>query len=97
MMILHLAAISVDLAAGCHAALLLEQAGWHLSNKLAVPHNIPIELLPPLTLQENVWQFRVPECRARARGPEPSASQKNQVREPATIVVLPGERPMLLT
>jgi hypothetical protein len=64
MMILHLAAISVDLAAGCHAALLLEQAGWHLSNKLAVPHNIPIELLPPLTLQENVWQFRVPECRA---------------------------------
>jgi hypothetical protein len=57
---LHLAAISADVAAGRHAALLLDQAGWHLSTKLAVPDNITIVPLPPkcpeLNAQENVWQ-----------------------------------------
>ncbi len=37
MMDLHLAAISADVAPGRHAVLLLDQAGWHLSHKLAVP------------------------------------------------------------
>jgi len=61
MMNLHLAAISADVAAGCHALLLADQAGWHLSRKLVVPHNITIVPLPPkcpeLNPQENVWQF----------------------------------------
>src|SRR5215470_6352533 len=43
---LHLAAISADVAQGRHAALLLDQAGWHLSDKLAVPANITIVPLP---------------------------------------------------
>src|SRR3954471_22320838 len=42
MMNLHLAAISADVAPGRHAVLLLDQAGWHLSGKLAVPDNITI-------------------------------------------------------
>jgi len=42
MMNLHLAAISADVAPGCHALLLADQAGWHLSRKLVVPHNITI-------------------------------------------------------
>lgn len=58
---LHLAAISADVAPGCHAALLLDQAGWHVSSKLAVPDNITLVPLPPkcpeLNPQENVWQF----------------------------------------
>ena len=58
---LHLAAISADVAPGRHAALLLDQAGWHLSTKLAVPDNVTIVPLPPkcpeLNAQENVWQF----------------------------------------
>jgi hypothetical protein len=58
---LHLAAISADVAPGRHAALLLDQAGWHLSARLAVPGNITIVPLPPkcpeLNSQENVWQF----------------------------------------
>ena len=58
---LHLAAISADVAAGRHAALLLDQAGWHLSQKLVVPANITIVPLPAkcpeLNPQENVWQF----------------------------------------
>jgi transposase len=58
---LHLMAISADVAPGRHAALLLDQAGWHLSSKLTVPDNITIVPLPPkcpeLNAQENVWQF----------------------------------------
>ena len=61
MMDLHLAAIAADVAPGRHAVLLLDQAGWHLSNQLAVPDNITIIPLPPkcpeLNAQENVWQF----------------------------------------
>ena len=61
MMNLHLAAISADVARGRHAVLVLDQAGWHLSGKLAVPANITIVPLPPkcpeLNAQENVWQF----------------------------------------
>jgi transposase len=61
MMNLHLAAISADVAPGRHAALLLDQAGWHLSAQLIVPDNITIVPLPPkcpeLNAQENVWQF----------------------------------------
>ena len=58
---LHLAAISADVALGGHAALLLDQAGWHLSGNLAVPDNISIVPLPAkrpeLNLRENVWQY----------------------------------------
>ena len=58
---LHLAAISADVAPGRHAALLLDQAGWHLSARLAIPDNITIVPLPAkcpeLNPQENIWQF----------------------------------------
>ncbi len=58
---LHLTAIAADVAPGRHAVLLLDQAGWHLSDKLSVPDNITIVPLPPkcpeLNAQENVWQF----------------------------------------
>jgi transposase len=58
---LHLAPISADVAAGRHAVLLLDQAGWHLSTRLAIPDNITIVPLPAkcpeLNPQENIWQF----------------------------------------
>ena len=61
MMNVHLAAISADVAPGRLAVLLVDQAGWHLSGKLVVPHNITIVPLPPKcperNAQENVWQF----------------------------------------
>ena len=60
-MTLHLAAISAKVAPGRHAALLVDQAGWHLSGHLVVPDNITIVPLPAkcpeLNPQENVWQF----------------------------------------
>ena len=60
-MTLHLAEIATAVAPGAHAVLLLDQAGWHLSNKLIVPPNITLVPLPPkcpeLNVVENVWQF----------------------------------------
>jgi hypothetical protein len=58
---LHLAEISAQVAPSGHAALLLDQAGWHMSSHLVVPPNITLVPLPPkcpeLNPQENVWQF----------------------------------------
>jgi hypothetical protein len=57
----HLAEISAAVAPGAHAILILDQAGWHLSKDLVVPHNITPLPLPPrspeLNPVENVWQF----------------------------------------
>ena len=58
---LHLAEISVAVAPGAHAILLLDQAGWHDSGALIVPANITLLLLPSkcpeLNPVENIWQF----------------------------------------
>ena len=58
---LHLAEIATQIAPGAHAALLVDQAGWHLSGGLIVPPNITLIALPAkcpeLNPQENVWQF----------------------------------------
>ena len=43
---LHLAEIATQVAPGAIAALLLDQAGWHMSSKLVVPANIVIVPLP---------------------------------------------------
>ena len=46
---------------GAHAVLLLDQAGWHTTTKLAVPANITLLPLPArspeLNPVENLWQF----------------------------------------
>jgi hypothetical protein len=73
----HLAEIAQAMAPGAHAVLLLDQAGWHLSDKLRVPPNLTLLPLPPkcpeLNPVENLWQFRrdnwlsnrvFPSCRA---------------------------------
>ena len=58
---LHLAEIATQIAPGAHAALLVDQAGWHLSGRLTVPPSITLIPLPAkcpeLNPQENVWQF----------------------------------------
>ena len=59
MMNLHLAAISADVAPGCHALLLADQAGWHLSRKLVVPDNITIVPLPPKCPELNPQRLAV--------------------------------------
>jgi len=58
---LHLAEIAAAVAPGAHAALILDQAGWHVSDKLVVPPNITLVPLPPkcpeLNPIENVWHY----------------------------------------
>ena len=60
-MALHLAEISLAVAPGAHAAVLMDQAGWHTTGKLEIPSNISIIALPAkcpeLNPVENVWQY----------------------------------------
>jgi transposase len=58
---LQLAEVAAAVAPGAHAVLLLDQAGWHMSDKLAVPPNITLVPLSPkrpeLNAMENAWRF----------------------------------------
>ena len=58
---LHLVEIAAAVTPGSHAVLMIDQAGWHMSTRLVVPHNITILPLPPrspeLNPVENIWQF----------------------------------------
>ena len=60
-MALHLAEISLAVAPGAHAVVLMDQAGWHTTGKLEIPGNISIIALPAkcpeLNPVENIWQF----------------------------------------
>ena len=57
----HLSQISRCVAAGAHAVLALDRAGWHTTRKLDVPSNISLLPLPPaspeLNPTENIWQY----------------------------------------
>ncbi len=56
-----LAEIARHVAPGGHVVLTLDQAGWHMTDKLDVQHNVTILQLPAkcpeLNPQENIWQF----------------------------------------
>jgi hypothetical protein len=58
---LHLAEIAARVTPGKHCVLLVDQAGWHTSERLAIPRNITLVPLPAkcpeLNPVENVWQF----------------------------------------
>lgn len=57
----HLGEISLAIAPGAHAILVLDGAGWHASAALKVPDNITLLPLPPhspeLNPVENVWAY----------------------------------------
>jgi transposase len=57
----HLDEIARAVAAGAHAVVLLDQAGWHTTAKLRIPENITLMSLPPrspeLNPTESLWQF----------------------------------------
>jgi transposase len=61
MMQLHLEEISLHVARGSHGIVLMDRAGWHETEKLKVPKNLSIILLPSrspeLNPVENVWQY----------------------------------------
>lgn len=66
-MSLHLAEISLTVAPGAHAVVLVDQAGWHTTGKLDVPANISIVALPAkcpeLNPVENIWRFMRDNCK----------------------------------
>ena len=57
----HLDEIGRTVARGAHAVLLLDRAGWHTTEKLTIPNNLTLILLPSrspeLNPVENIWQF----------------------------------------
>lgn len=60
MMQLFLNELSLKIALGGHAVLVVDRAGWHTTAKLNVPENISLLPLPPyspeLNPMEQVWQ-----------------------------------------
>ena len=58
---MHLDEISCNVAAKAHGVVLMDRAGWHRSDKLKVPKNLTIILLPSrspeLNPVENIWQY----------------------------------------
>jgi hypothetical protein len=71
----HLDGIASEVAPGAHGLVILDQAGWHTTRKLAVPGNLTLVPLPPaspeLNAQENVWRLR----------PPPDLSLKSRLRQ----------------
>ena len=57
----HIHEISRAVAPGAHAVVLLDRAGWHTTNALALPRNLSFILLPPrspeLNPVKNIWQY----------------------------------------
>ncbi len=57
----HLDEIAATVAKGAHAVVLLDRAGWHTTDRLKMPKNITLILLPSrspeLNPVENVWQY----------------------------------------
>jgi len=58
---MHLDEISCNVATRAHAVVLMDRAGWHKTDKLKVPNNLTIILLPSCSPElnpvENVWQY----------------------------------------
>jgi transposase len=57
----HLDEISRRVAPGAQAILIMDRAGWHTTNALAIPKNITPILLPSYSPElnpvENIWQY----------------------------------------
>ena len=57
----HIGEIASQVTPGAHAVVILDQAGWHTTQKLSIPGNMTLLPLPPrapeLNPVENVWQF----------------------------------------
>lgn len=57
---LHLAEIARNIAPAAHAVVLLDQAGWHMTNKLNVPPNVTIMPLPAKCPEPTEKRLAVP-------------------------------------
>src|SRR3984893_14238187 len=57
----HVDEISLAVAPGAHALIILDKAAWHTTRKLKLPDNLTLVPLPPacpeLNAAENIWQY----------------------------------------
>ena len=57
----HIDEISLAVAPGAHALIILDKAPWHTTRKLKLPENLTLVPLPPacpeLNAAENIWQY----------------------------------------
>jgi len=57
----HLEEISLTVAVGAHAVILMDRAAWHTTPALKVPENLSLLFIPSkspeLNPAENVWQY----------------------------------------
>ena len=60
-----LEAFGRSLAADVHAVLLLDQAGWHTSQKLMIPPNVTLLHFPPKSAELNPSELPWRECRQK--------------------------------
>jgi transposase len=53
--------LSAAVPAGTHAAVVMDQAGWHVARRLVVPANITLVPLPPYSPElngiERLWRY----------------------------------------
>jgi hypothetical protein len=67
----HLNEVSLVVAKGAHAVLLLDRAGWHTTANLITPKNITLVFLPSrapeLNPVENIWQYLRHNLKPRLR------------------------------
>ena len=58
---MHLDEISGNVAAKAHGVVLMDRAGWHGADRLKVPRNLTIILLPSRSSElnpvENIWRY----------------------------------------
>ena len=64
---LHLVEISQAVDPGAHAVVILDQAGWHTTKRLAVPDNITLLPLPPRSPELNPASRRLQANACRPR------------------------------
>jgi transposase-like protein len=62
---LFLEAFGRSLPPGVHAVVLLDQAGWHTSQKLRIPRNVTLLHLPPKSPELNPSELPWRECRQK--------------------------------
>ena len=83
---LHLVEISRTVAPSAHAVMLMDQAGWHMTNALIVPENISIIPLPAKCPELNPVKISGSSCGTTG---SPTASSNPMMRS-SIIAVMPG-------
>ena len=84
---LHVDEIASRVTPGAHAVVIVDQAGWHTTKKLILPHNITLLPLPPRAPELNP----VDQCRGPGRIDRPQgAGQDTEAHRAAAPCVLAG-------